>query len=94
MAALFFKPAFGLVLVTLRAGTISAGVIRVDFPLAVIALMDVASEERRAAGGNIPQSPVLDRAQADAGLLAIRRTVEADDIGHLEHEDPGLRGRS
>ena len=77
VAALCLKPAIGLVLVTLRAGTIPAGVVREDFPLAVITLMDVASEERRAAGGNIPQSLVLDRAQADAGLLAIRRAVEA-----------------
>ncbi len=90
MAALFFNPAFGLILVTLRTGTISAGVVRVDFLLAVIALMDMASEERRAAGGNIPQSPLLHRAQADTGLLAIRRAVEADDIGHLRHEDPAL----
>jgi hypothetical protein len=94
MAALFFNPAFGLILVTLRTGTISAGVVRVDFLLAVIALMDVASKKRRAAGGNIPQSPLLDRAQTDAGLFAVRCAVEADDIGHLRHEDPGFRGLS
>jgi hypothetical protein len=57
---LFLKPAIGLVLVTLRAGTIPAGVIREDFPLAAIALVDVASEERRTAGGDVPQSPFLD----------------------------------
>jgi hypothetical protein len=43
-----------LILVTVRAGTISAGVVREDILLAAIALMDVASKERRAAGGNIP----------------------------------------
>jgi hypothetical protein len=94
MAALLFNPAFGLILVTLRTGTISAGVVRVDFLLAVIALMDMASEERRAAGGNIPQSLFLDRAQTNAGLFAVCCAVEADDFGHLRHEDPGFRGLS
>ena len=65
-----------------------AGVVRVDFLLAVIALMDMASKKRRAAGGNIPQSEFLDRAQTDAGLFSIRCAVEADDIGHLRHKDP------
>lgn len=92
MAALFFNPAFGLILVTLRTGTIPAGVIRENFLLAVIALMDMASEERRAAGGNIPQSPFLHRTQTDTSLLAKCCAVEADDIGHLRHEDPGFRG--
>jgi len=54
VAALFLDPALGLILVTLRTGTIPAGVIRENFLLAAIALMDVASQERRAAGGNIP----------------------------------------
>jgi hypothetical protein len=94
MAALFFNPAFGLILVTLRAGAIPTGVIGEDLLLAVIALMDVASKERCAAGGNIPQSPFLDRAQADTGLFAVRRAMEADNIGHLQHEDPGFRGLS
>ena len=40
MAALFFKPAFGLILVTLRTGAIAAGVIGKHFLLAVIALID------------------------------------------------------
>ena len=53
VAALFFNPAVCLTLVTLRAGAVAAGVIRKDFPLAAIALMDVASKERRAAGGDI-----------------------------------------
>ena len=54
VAALFLNPALALILVTLRAGTISAGVVREDILLAAIALMDMASKERRAAGGNIP----------------------------------------
>jgi hypothetical protein len=94
MAALFLNPAIRLTLVTLRAGAVAAGMIREHFLLAVIALMDMASKERRAAGGNIPQSPLLDRTQRDAGLLTVRRAVEADNIGHLQHEDPSFRGLS
>ena len=62
--------------------------------LAVIALVDVASKERRAAGGNIPKGPLLDRAQGFTELLAVCRAVEADNVSHLQHEDPGIRGRS
>jgi hypothetical protein len=69
-------------------------VIRKDFLLAAIALMDMASKERRAAGGDIPQSPFLGRAEKNAGLFAVRRAVEAHNIGHLQHEDPGFRGLS
>ena len=87
MAALFFKPALGLVLVTLRAGAIATGVKRKHILLAVIALVDVASKERRAAGGNISEGLLLDRAQGFTELFAIRRAMEAEDIGHLQHED-------
>jgi hypothetical protein len=94
VAALFFKPAIGLVLVTLRAGAIATGVIPKDVLLAVIALIDVASKERRAAGGNIPERPLLNRAQGFTELLAVRRAMEVDNVSHLQHEDPEIRGRS
>ena len=81
-------------LVTLRAATITAGVVGEDLLPAVIALIDVASKERRAAGGNIPKGPLLDRAQGFTELLAVCRAVEADNVSHLQHEDPGIRGRS
>jgi hypothetical protein len=93
-AALSLKPAFGLILVTLRTGAIAAGVVRKDLLLTVIALIDMASKERRAASGNIPQSPFLNRTQDVAVLLLVRRAVEADDIGHLQPEDLGIRGPS
>lgn len=51
------KPALGLILVTLRAGAIAAGVVGKDFLLAVIALVDVASKEWRTTSGNIPERP-------------------------------------
>lgn len=41
------NPAAGLILVTLWATAIAAGMIGVDFPLAVVALVKVASKERR-----------------------------------------------
>ncbi len=56
-AALVVQPAFGLMLVTLRAATITAGVVGEDLLPAVIALIDVASKERRTASGNIPERP-------------------------------------
>ena len=92
--ALFLDPAFGLRLVTLRATAVAAGVIREDFLLAVAALVDVASQHRRPAGGDIPQSPFLKRTQRASILPEIRLTVEADDFGHLQHEDLGFRGPS
>src|ERR1019366_2436160 len=94
VAALFLNPAVGLTLVTLRTGTVAAGVIREDFLLAAVALMNMASKEWRAAGGDIPESPFLGRTQRDAGPFAVRRAVEAHNIGHLQHEDPGFRGLS
>jgi hypothetical protein len=80
--------------VTLRTGAISAGVVGEHFPPAVIALVDMTSKERRAASGDIPQSALLNRTQGVSKPLLVRRAVEADDIGHLDHEDLGARGRS
>jgi hypothetical protein len=80
--------------VTLGTGAIAAGVIRKHALLTVIALIDMSSQERRAASGNISQSPFLNRTQAVAVLLLVRRAVEADDVGHLQHEDLGIRGPS
>ena len=73
VSPLFVQPTIRLELVTLRAGAIAAGVIREQLLRTVIALMDVASKERRAAGSDIAQSPYLTRAQAAAGLLNVRR---------------------
>jgi hypothetical protein len=56
--------------------------------------MDVTSKERRAASGDIPQSPLLNSTQADAGLLPVCRAVEAHNIGQLQHEDLGFKGLS
>ena len=61
MAALFFKPALGLVLVTLRTGAVAAGVVRKNFLLAMIALIDMASKQRRAAGLDIAKSLASER---------------------------------
>jgi hypothetical protein len=93
-AALLLKPAFSLILMTLWTGAIAAGVVGKHVLLTVIALIDMSPKERRATSGNIPQSPFLNRTQGLAVLFAIRRAVEADDIGHLQHEDPGIRGLS
>ena len=93
-AALLFNPAFRLCLGTLRTGAVAAGVIREDFLLAMTALVDVASQLRCPARGDIPQSPFLNRTQRASILPEIRLTVEADDLGHLQHEDPGFRGPS
>jgi hypothetical protein len=67
---------------------------RKHFLLAVIALIDMSSKERRAASGNILQSAFLNRTQSFAIFFAVRRAVEADDIGHLQHEDLEVRGPS
>ena len=61
-----------------------------DFLPAVIALVDVASKERRTTSGNIPERPFPIRVESVPVLLEVRRAVEADDIGHLQHEDPGF----
>jgi len=88
------EPAGGLVAGTLRTMAVAAGVIRVDRVPALIAPMDMASQGRRAAGFEIPQGPTLAGPQGLAEARAVRRPVEADDVGHLQHADlgPGLRG--
>jgi hypothetical protein len=85
---------FSLILVTLWTGAIAAGVVGKHVLLAVIALIDMTSKERRTASSNISQSPFLNRTQSIAVLLLVRRAVEADDVGHLPHEDLGIRGPS
>ena len=88
-ASLRGQPALGLILVTLRTGTIAAGVVGEDFLLTVIALVEVATKERRTASGNILERPFPIGVQGVSILLAVRRAMEANDIGHLQHEDPG-----
>jgi hypothetical protein len=77
----------GLTVVTLRTGAIAAGVVRENLLLTVIAQIDMTSQERRAASGNIAQSAFLNRAESVAVLSQVRRAVEADDVGHLLPED-------
>src|SRR5437870_622202 len=76
-AALLLNPVFGLRLVTLRATAVAAGVIREDFLLAMTALVDVASQQRCPARGDIPQSPFLNRPQRVSVVAEISFTVEA-----------------
>ena len=64
--------------------------VREHFLPAVIALVDVAPKERRTASGNILKRPFPIGVQRVSVLLAVRRAVEADDIGHFHHEDPAL----
>src|SRR2546425_12094605 len=78
-AALSSDPALGLILVTLRAGAIFAGVIGKDLLLTVIALVDMASKERRAASGNIPECAFAVGVEHIPVLFAVGRAVEADD---------------
>jgi hypothetical protein len=94
--ALLGEPALGLVPVTLRTGAVAAGVVRIDRVPALIALMDVTSTGWRPAGFDIPQGPALTGRQGRAEPGAVRRPVEADDVGHLQHEDlrPRIRGLS
>jgi hypothetical protein len=92
--ALFAYPAFGLVLMTLRAAAIAAGMIRVAFPVAVIALMKMASKERRSTVCDIGQGPLLSPGQRRSPFLSKRFTMEADDIGHLQHDGLGIRDRA
>lgn len=47
--ALGGDPAFGLIVVTLRATAIATGVVGIDGPVAAVALMNVPSKERRSA---------------------------------------------
>src|SRR5262245_22923397 len=93
-AALFVDPALGLRLMTLRTGAVAARVIGKDFLLAMSALVVMASQQRRPAGGDIPQGSFLSRTQGTSVLPEVRLTVEADDLGHLQHEDLGIRGPS
>src|SRR5215475_7655078 len=75
-------PTLGLVVVTLRATAIAAGMIGVHLPVTVVALMNVASKERRSTVGDIDQRLLLNRRQPMSAFFPIRFTMEADNIGH------------
>ncbi len=94
VGALLGEPAFGLVPMTLRTGTVAAGVVGIARLAAVIALVHVASTGWRPAGFDIPQGPELTGRHGRAEAGAVRRPMEADDVGHLQHAGLGgpLRG--
>ncbi len=88
--ALLLQPALGLAAVTLGAVAIAAGVIPpsgIDLLSAVITLFQVTSKVGRATRCNILQGPNLRRQQAISEACAIGRTMEAENIGHLQHVD-------
>jgi len=62
-------------------------VIRVHFPAAAIAPMDVASQRRRPTGVEIAQGPAVAGQDAIGEAREIRRPLEADDLRHLQHDD-------
>jgi hypothetical protein len=81
---------------TLRAVAIAAGVVGIPQLTAVITLVDVAPKVRRTAGRDISERPGVSRGQAGSELGEIRLTMEADDVGHLQHDGlwSKIRGRS
>jgi hypothetical protein len=81
---LLSEPAFGLVVVTLRTTAVAAGVIGIDFPAAMVALMNMASEKRRATVLDIPQCFLLRSGQLIAELGQKGFAVEGDDVSHLQ----------
>ena len=64
---------------------IAAGVIAEHLPVAVITLREVTTEVRRPASREIPEDSRLAGEQTVPNVGAIRRAVEADDLGHCEH---------
>jgi hypothetical protein len=93
-AALASQPSLTLIPVTLGTVPVATRMIGIDVPATGRTRIDVASKERRSAMENIPESALLGRTQPISGLLAKRRAVEADDVGHLQHDGLGFRGRS
>ena len=79
---------------TLRTVTIATGMIDGDLLRAVITLGDMASKVRGATLLDIPHGPGVTGQHAIPDLRAIRRTVEADDLRHLEHVGLPIRGRA
>ena len=84
--ALRGEPPVSLVAVALGTMAVAAGVPRVHLPPAVIALMDVASQGRRATGVEIAQGPPVTGQHAIREARQVRRPVEADDRRHLQHD--------
>ena len=85
--ALLIEPALGRVAVTRWTVAMATGVIHVALPRTVITLRDVASEVRRAALLEIPHGPGVTGQHVITDLRAIRRTVEAENVRHLQHAD-------
>jgi hypothetical protein len=81
------NPALGLILVTLRATAVAAGVVGIPFLLAMVTLIDVASKEGGATVRDIAERLFLNRSQLRSELRTILIPVEADNVSNLQQED-------
>jgi hypothetical protein len=81
---------------TLWAVAIAAGVVGIAEFAAVSTLVDVPPKVRRTAGRDISERPSVSLGQGGSELGEERRTMEADDVGHLQHDGlwSKIRGRS
>src|SRR5438876_8498129 len=86
---LLSEPSLGLIVVTLRTTAVATGVIAIPLLRALVALIDVASKERRTAVFDIAKRFFLNRRQLRSELRPKLSAVEADNLGHLQHEDLG-----
>lgn len=83
------NPPFGLIVVTLRATAVAAGVVGVPLLTAMVAPINMASKEWRTAVLDIVKRLFLNRRQLRSKLRSIVIPIEADNVGHLQHEGVG-----
>jgi hypothetical protein len=82
--ARLFEPAPGLLAVALRAVAVFAGVVGVEFLVAVVALKHLAAERGRATVFDGRHDAVVAWQESLGELLPIVRAVAAEDVRHLE----------
>jgi hypothetical protein len=68
--------------------------IRVDLAPAAIALLEMASEERRAARCDVPQGAGLRGRQAVTAACPVHGAVEAENLRRFQHRDLGERSKT
>ena len=78
-------PGVGIVRATGGAMAIAAGVESQPLLTTLRATPTLAAQDRRTAGGNIPQGAELIRTHACAERVPVRRTVAADDVRQRAH---------